>query len=147
MKTAFACWNARIAPVFDVARQVCVLDTAAGAAATTLVTLPDAAAPRVAQLAGLGVATLVCGAISRPLEALLRGAGIHVIAFVAGDVQEVMQAWRAGQLDVAAYAMPGCCGRRRRHGQAGAGSGWGSAHRARHARRCSTQNAGIDACT
>ncbi len=113
MKAAFACWQDRIAPVFDVARQARLIDVTPGArAADTLVELPAGAAQRAAYLAGLGVTTLVCGAVSRPLEELVAGHGIRVIAFVAGDVADLMQAWRAGRLDHAAYAMPGCCGRR-----------------------------------
>ncbi len=113
MKAAFACWQERIAPVFDVARQVRVVDTAPDAAAGgTLVALPEGAARRATRLAELSVDTLVCGAISRPVEELVRSHGVRIIAFVAGATDALIQAWRAGRLHEAAYAMPGCCGRR-----------------------------------
>lgn len=116
MKAAFACWRERIAPVFDVARQARIVDDAGGA---TLIELSAGAWPRVAQLADLGISTLVCGAISRPLRAMLEGAGIRVLGFVSGDVDELIAAWRAGRLDSAAQTMPGCCGQRHglRHGR------------------------------
>jgi len=123
MKAAFACWQERIAPVFDVAREVREADTAGGAGVA--VALPAGGVERAALLAGLGVGLLVCGAISRPVQALLEGAGIRVRGFVAGRLDDVMAAWRAGRLSEAAYAMPGCCGRRGRHGGRGGRGGRG----------------------
>jgi hypothetical protein len=36
--------------------------------------------------------------------------GVHVIPFVAGDLNEVIQAWLSGGLEDDDFAMPGCCG-------------------------------------
>jgi len=126
MKAGFACWQERIAPVFDVARQVRVVEATAGTiVADTPVTLPDNATQRVARLTELGVTTLLCGAISRPLEELVRAAGIRVVPFLAGEAAALIRAWQHGRLDRAAFAMPGCCGRRAgrrmRRGRCGAG--------------------------
>ena len=57
---------------------------------------------------------LVCGAISRPLAEKALAAGIKVIPFVAGDVEEVIEARLQGELPSSALAMPGCLGRRER---------------------------------
>lgn len=127
MKTAFTCWQERIAPVFDVARQARVIDDEGG---DELVELPAGISQRVAALTGMGVTMVVCGAISRPVQALLQSAGIEVTGFIAGGVDEIIAAWRAGQLKRTMYAMPGCCGRRGGggwHGGRGAGlcrQGW-----------------------
>jgi len=116
MKTAFATWNKRIAPVFDVARHVTIVETATG----HITHQAEAALPndlpqdKVARLAELGVGTLVCGAISQALQAMVAAHGIQVIPFVAGDVADVVQAWLAGRLTLPDFAMPGCGGRGRR---------------------------------
>jgi predicted Fe-Mo cluster-binding NifX family protein len=100
MKTAFAVWNNRMAPVFDVARRVIVIDpAAAGRGVQTQVLLTgDPPLQKALQLSELGVDCLVCGAISRPLKAVLMARGIQVVACVAGDVQAVIDAWRDREL-------------------------------------------------
>jgi predicted Fe-Mo cluster-binding NifX family protein len=62
----------------------------------------------------MGVETLVCGAISRELEALLVEEGILVIARICGTIDDVLNAYAAGTLGAPQYAMPGCCGQGRR---------------------------------
>ncbi len=94
MKTAIAVYNNRIAPVFDVARRVIILesDTAPGARPTTVRLSGDQPLQKVRQLSALGAESLVCGAISQALQAALTAGGIRVIPFIAGDVQEVIDA-------------------------------------------------------
>ena len=60
--------------------------------------------------AELQVETLICGAISQALEALLSENGIKVYGRVCGNVNEVLKAFAAGLLGETQYAMPGCCG-------------------------------------
>ncbi|MBI5062469.1 MAG: hypothetical protein HZB87_03100 [Desulfatitalea sp.] len=55
----------------------------------------------------LGVGTLVCGAISRPIQALLAAQGIRVVPFVAGELAEVIQGWIKNGLADDLYTMPG----------------------------------------
>jgi len=114
-KAAFAHWESRIAPVFDVARRLLVIaDTDGQTAGETQEFLPqDQPVHRALRLAELGVGVLVCGAISRPLQELVQAQGIQVIPFVAGELREVVQAWRDGRLESRQFAMPGCCGRGR----------------------------------
>jgi len=115
MKTAFSVWEHRIAPVFDTARQIHLVEsdgtriTAEKAHVISGEDVPQ----KVAWLADQGVATLVCGAVSRPLQQQLASVGIKVVPFVAGDLRQVIQASLDGSLNGAAFAMPGCCGRRR----------------------------------
>lgn len=123
MKAAFAAWDDRVAPVFDVAREIHLVEVRAGGivAEGREVLADQLPAQRALRLVELGANTLVCGAISRPMQALVSAYGIEVIAFVAGDLREVIQAWLSGGLPSGRYAMPGCCGRsrRRRCGRAG----------------------------
>ena len=122
MKVALATWNGRISPVFDVARQVLMLDVEHGrVVARHAETLPGTELQaQVGRLAALAPQTLICGAISRPMAALLEANNICVIPFTAGDVERVLGAWLLGTLPNPALSMPGCCGRRRcRGGRAG----------------------------
>lgn len=122
LKTAFSCWDERIAPVFDTTRQLHVVETAAGRVVgekkeALALDLPLQKAMRLAEL---GVSTLVCGAISRPLQAMISSAGIQVIPFVSGDLREVIAAWLKGSLPDSTFAMPGC----RRRDRRGAGGNY-----------------------
>jgi predicted Fe-Mo cluster-binding NifX family protein len=119
MKTAFAAWNNRIAPVFDVARHLHIVETESGRIVKEArdVLTDDVPAQKALHLAELGIGTLVCGAISRPLQAMVAAQGIRVVSFVAGDLREVIEAWRRCRLDKKdSFAMPGCCGRSRMKG-------------------------------
>lgn len=63
------------------------------------------------------VDVLICGAISRRVQKYAEELGIRVNPFVSGEVREVWEAWKSGQLDEACYSMPGCRRCRRRNGQ------------------------------
>jgi len=116
MKAAFATWNNRIAPVFDVAPVVSIVEANDGQLTGEAQEAHLDAMPvnRVLRLVELGVGTLVCGAISRPLHDVVASQGIRVIPFVTGDLDKVVRAWLNGGLVGDAFAMPGCC-RRHRH--------------------------------
>ncbi|MBU1180867.1 MAG: NifB/NifX family molybdenum-iron cluster-binding protein [Proteobacteria bacterium] len=113
MKTAFAYWDNRIAPVFDSARQIHVVETESGriVAETEEIITNDLSVKKVFRMVDLDVSTLVCGAISRPLHAMVIASGIRVIPFVAGDLRKVINAWLDGNLESVKFAMPGCCRR------------------------------------
>jgi predicted Fe-Mo cluster-binding NifX family protein len=115
MNAAFACWNHRIAPVFDSARQVLLVRAESGriVSETQRVLPGELPVQKALHLAELGVGTLVCGAISRPLHGMVSAYGIRVIPFVAGDLREVVRAWIQDALTGDTFAMPGCSGRGR----------------------------------
>ena len=115
MKAAFTVWNDRIAPLFDVARQVHLVESDQGRiVAQTRVSL-DTQMPayKARQLAEMGVETLVCGAISRSVQSMVAAYGIELVAFINGDLDAVIDAWQCGGLCSDAFLMPGC---RRRGG-------------------------------
>lgn len=113
MKTAFAHWDHRIAPVFDTARQLCLVDVDSGRIVREMVELlvDDLPVRKVLRLMELEIATLVCGAISRPMYGSVAAYGIQVVPFVAGDLDEVIRAWFSGKLGNDTFSMPGCCER------------------------------------
>jgi predicted Fe-Mo cluster-binding NifX family protein len=109
-KAAFAFWNNRIAPVFDVARSIHLVETKEGRIIDQkkLCLTNDMTNLKVAVLAEQGIDTLVCGAISKPLQGMISAYGIQVIPFVAGGLEDIIKAWICGILTVSdAYAMPG----------------------------------------
>lgn len=111
MKVAFAVWNGRIAPVFDAAQRLHIIEMRAGKIVKdeSAVMTEDLPFSRAARLADLGVVELVCGAVSRSLQELVTAYGIKVLSFIAGDLQEVINAWLAGTLRESRFVMPGCC--------------------------------------
>jgi len=117
MRTAFSIWNQRIAPVFDTAHEIHLVDSAEGRVEveSTYKLADTDLVQKINWLLQQGVSTLVCGAVSRLLQEKLEAAGIQVIAFVAGEVDQVMQAYFNNTLKSADFRMPGCCGRRRRN--------------------------------
>jgi len=64
-------------------------------------------ARRARRIESLGVTVLICGAISRSLSEHLESAGITIIPFVGGPVEQVLAAYLTGQLDGARFLMPG----------------------------------------
>ncbi|MEW5722680.1 MAG: NifB/NifX family molybdenum-iron cluster-binding protein [Thermodesulfobacteriota bacterium] len=113
MKAAFSIWKDRIAPVFDVTPRVCLVEAEAGRIVReTEADLPDGSpAAGAAWLAGRGVDSLVCGAISRPVQAVVSAHGVRVIGFIAGELRVIIQGWLEGRLEQGGFAMPGCRGR------------------------------------
>jgi predicted Fe-Mo cluster-binding NifX family protein len=113
MKTAFAAWKNRIAPVFDVTRQIHIVETESGQIVREVLTnLTDDIPPlKARRLVELGIEKLVCGAISCPLQTMIESYGIRVTPFITGELREVIEAWLSSTLENGLFAMPGCCGR------------------------------------
>lgn len=125
MKIAIACWDNRIAPVFDTTRQIRLIEVRDGQVISEkLEALQETSPPqKLERLQALNVQTLLCGAISRPLHHMLSTAGIEVVPFLAGELCDVAKAWITGGAQMDRFVMPGCCGRGR--GRAGMGRGLG----------------------
>lgn len=69
---------------------------------------------RAEYLVAKGVSILVCGAISSDYEEEIARRGIEIVSFIAGPVDQVVEAWRDGRLVSTRFSMPGCgCPRRR----------------------------------
>jgi len=131
MRIAIPTWQERVSPVFDVARQLLVVDVGGGGESVRSETVLGEAGPagRARRLKELGIDVLICGGISRPLEQMLASAGVRVVPYIAGTVDEVLAAFASGQFSESAFSMPGCGGRRMRlrggRGRGGRGGGRG----------------------
>lgn len=121
MNLAVSVWQGRVAPLFDVSRCFLLSKVEAGRVVSSREVFLDEVDPweRVPRLRALNVTTLICGAVSRPLQHQAVAAGIHVIPFVAGGVDGVVDAWLQGRLERDDFRMPGCGMRRRQRGGRG----------------------------
>lgn len=101
--------------MFDVAKQVLVVEVDAGVerARWNVVFGDEESQARAACLAGTGAETLICGAISWPLELAITALGVEVIAQTCGEVEQVLSAFLEGRLRQDGFLMPGCRGRKR----------------------------------
>jgi predicted Fe-Mo cluster-binding NifX family protein len=122
MKLAVATWKGRVSPVLDASRQLLLLEVGNGKIVSSGEQHEIGSEEpllKAARLAELGVEALICGAVSRPLAEMIAARGIRLVSFVAGETEEVLAAYLAGNLPSPALAMPGCRGRRMRfqHGR------------------------------
>ena len=112
MKIAIPTWNGRVSPVFDTASRLVIVEIAKESETARFETdisehfLPS----KSMRLTGLGINTLICGAISRPLAYMITAAGIKLIPWIAGQVEEVIQAFLTNTLFDPRFIMPGCAG-------------------------------------
>ena len=116
MKLAIPVWQGRISPVFDVAGQLLLVELVDGreVARHEQMVSETTVEEQARKLAEIGVETLICAGISQSLETGLTDRGVRVIARLCGNVEEVLAAFVAGRLREERFAMPGCCGQRRR---------------------------------
>ena len=125
MKIGIPAWGERVSPLFDTSQSLLVVEAADGREKGRQTrALPEAPLPeRARRLANWGVEVLLCGAISRPLAAMVSMYGIQVIPWLSGSVEEVLAAFFGGQfpdgMPDERFAMPGCCRRRGRFGRGG----------------------------
>lgn len=123
MKAAFSTWDNRIASVFDASNSIRLVEVESGKIVhSEQDTLPDdLPVQKALRLVELNADVLFCGAISRTMHDLIVSYGIRVIPFVAGALDEIVDALAAGRSDWTSYAMPGCMGRGRRRSTGGSG--------------------------
>ena len=98
MRIAVPVWEGRISPLFDVAKQLLIVDIEEGKELSRCVMrleeewLPN----RVSQLVESAVEVLICGGISRSLVDSLRSSGITVISQIKGKSEQVLAAFLKG---------------------------------------------------
>ncbi|MFH1113400.1 MAG: hypothetical protein V1792_05720 [Pseudomonadota bacterium] len=115
MKVAVPEHQGRIAPVFDTCRRVLIFfQDADGAVPLGLEDWSTTGRhERPARLKEIGVEILLCGGISGWMEGQLSFQGIQTMPWLAGEVPEILEAFRMGRVTEPQYAMPGCAGFRR----------------------------------
>jgi len=102
-------WEGRVAPLLDTAQRLWAVDVDGGRevgrreVALTEVWLPH----RARRLADEGIGVLLCGAVSRRLAGALAALGVQVVPWLAGDAEQVLQAYLRGELNRPRWCMPG----------------------------------------
>ncbi|MBN2208983.1 MAG: NifB/NifX family molybdenum-iron cluster-binding protein [Candidatus Coatesbacteria bacterium] len=118
MKVGVSVWEDRISPVLDGSARVLVVEIEDGKESRRHeVELDEAFLPfKARKIAGLGLDVLICGAVSRPLTAMLTSSGISIVGWATGSVDEVLLAFLNGELETTDFAaLPMICG----HGRGG----------------------------
>jgi predicted Fe-Mo cluster-binding NifX family protein len=110
MKVAIAHWENRISPVFDVSDRLLLVEIVNGKEVNRLDIVLTCHGPieRAREVYHLGTQVLLCGAISRPMETALSTAGVQVIGFICGDLEDIFNAFICGRITDKCYKMPGC---------------------------------------
>jgi predicted Fe-Mo cluster-binding NifX family protein len=110
MKVALTVWENRISPLFDSARTLLIVDIT-DQTATGRYFEPfhcESPSSRAAKLSDLKVQVLICGAVSDLFAKMIETYGIRIIPFVAGAVDEVIDAYLMGAISSSRFQMPGC---------------------------------------
>jgi predicted Fe-Mo cluster-binding NifX family protein len=110
MKLALTVWENRISPLFDCARRLLLVEIVDQTATGKHVESFDYESPlsRATRLSDLGVNVLICGAVSDSFARMIETHGIRIIPFVAGGVEEVLDAYLTSELCDSKFLMPGC---------------------------------------
>ena len=116
MKVALTVWENRISPVFDVSREVLIVDVEGSEviAREHCIIAERSPLEKISRLLKKGTELLICGAISDALYRELQFHGIGVNSFVGGSVDEVLTAFLEGKLYGERFLMPGCAHRSKR---------------------------------
>jgi predicted Fe-Mo cluster-binding NifX family protein len=110
MKVAVSVWGHFVSTVFDFCDHLLIVNTESGRIKdrTTVHFTENTIIAKAARLRKIGVQTLLCGAISRPLERMIVASGIVVIPFLSGTADEILEAYLTGDLIDGRFALPGC---------------------------------------
>lgn len=134
MRVALPINGSRVSTVLDFADRLLLADVASGRVPKTReIPFPQTLlSTRVAELRDMGVDTVICGAISNPLASMISHSGIDLVTGITGDVNQVVEAYVAGELRQMKFLLPGFfgpakqmgrCGRGGRY-RGGRGAGW-----------------------
>lgn len=110
MKIAIPVWQDNVSSVFDFANKLLLVELENGAeiGRNEIVLAEQSCPERAAKLRQLEVEVIICGAISRPLAYMLSSSGIDVLPFVTGSTEQILTAYKTGNLSLPQYALPGC---------------------------------------
>ena len=109
MKIALPVWENKISPVLDTASRLLVVEVKEGGAMSRFEIYLDERdlSKRCLRIMGLGVDTLICGAVTRHFSDMLKALGIDLITGISGQPDDVLHACFEGRLAHSKYLMPG----------------------------------------
>jgi predicted Fe-Mo cluster-binding NifX family protein len=108
MRVAIPVWNNCVSSAFDFAHRLLLIDVREGReiSRSEISLSKEPSLQKAIRLKSLSVDVLICGAISRSLAFQVAASGIEVLPYVLGSVDEILNAYLAGQLGQARFAMP-----------------------------------------
>jgi predicted Fe-Mo cluster-binding NifX family protein len=111
MKTTVAIpvWDDQVSTTVDFARRLLVVE-AEGERELSRKAVPlkeDPVERKARTIRDSGTQILLCGAISEPLARAVTQAGIQLVPYVAGPVDDVLGAFLCGRLDDPRFLLPG----------------------------------------
>lgn len=126
MTLAISEWDDQVSTTLDFARTLLVVEVDGGREVSRKeVAIGDEPAARKARrIRDLGVEVLLCGAVSQPMAQAVSRAGIQIIPYVSGPIDDVLGAYLCERLSEPRFMQPGCrpgSRRRWRHGYGGNG--------------------------
>jgi predicted Fe-Mo cluster-binding NifX family protein len=109
MKIAMPVWEDKISPVLDTASRLLVVEVKPGWDISRFEIYMDERdlSRRCLRMQGLGVDTLICGAVTRHFSEMLKASGIEIIPGISGQPDDVLHACFEGRLAHSKYLMPG----------------------------------------
>lgn len=116
VKVAIPIWGSRISPLFDTAQRLLVVEIVDGKVENRKYENINEDFPprRIRHLVEIGVNVLICDGISSSLALMASAAGVVVIPWISGEVDEVIQAYLKNKLPGQESYMSGYCKRRYR---------------------------------
>ncbi len=116
MKVVLPTNGDRVSPLLDAAKNFVLVATASDGTRSRKELVIDVtdSIGKAKRIGELGADVLICGAISWPLEVMVTSAGTRVIPNTCGFLDEVVDAYFAGELTEHAFLSPGCPGRQHR---------------------------------
>ncbi len=117
---AIPVFRSRVAPVLDWCSKIIIIpEEGADAASGRQIDVMEGNIFRLMRtLREQGIKTLICGALSFEMLNYGESIGFRIIHGIAGEIEEVLQAYREQKLDQPAFWLPGCHGQRRYKGGA-----------------------------
>lgn len=109
-KIAVTVWGQRVSPVFDSARTLLIAEINGKVltASSRIAFDPDRPLELLHLLRAQEVILIICGAVSEGPAAMIEAAGIELIPFIAGDVQQVLEHFCQRRRLDHSFRMPGC---------------------------------------
>jgi len=110
MKVALTVWENRISPLFDCAGMLLVVDLFERTETGRKLESFHCESPfsRATKLSDLEIEVLICGAVSNLFANIIESRGTRIIPFVAGPVDEVLDAYLTGRLLNSKSRRSGC---------------------------------------
>jgi predicted Fe-Mo cluster-binding NifX family protein len=109
MKIAIPVWENKISPVLDTASRLLVVELKKDGDMSRFEIFLDERdlSKRCLRIMGIGVDTMICGAVTRHFSDMLKALGIDVITGISGQPDDVLHACFEGRLAHSKYLMPG----------------------------------------